>query len=384
MSSAPGYSAVADAVVHCERSRSTSRYCCGRSSPPASPSSGRTRASDDRARSPVEGTTSQPDYEPDTSRASRSTISSTSSSCSSPIQRLKLRAGRSGDGPMTRRRETPPAVPAARPAASRNDLVQRRRRADGGDARRRAEAAAISSAAIVARWDTPISTTTVPPTRASARQSTSGSPARPCPVTTVNTGPRRVGDGHAGGGRGGDRRRHAGHHLDGNAGVEQRLGFLAAAAEHERVSALEPDDAAAGASELDEQCRDQLLRYRPAGRLPTSIGSASEGTRSSTPDRPGRLDDDLGRRGRPPGQSTAQGHRDPPRRAQPTSRRRGPGFWADSSGFRDDPRPEKDRAQMVAAQHRRRTPVRAATSPRSRCRSTRAQSPTIRRPARSA
>ena len=37
-----------------------------------------------------------------------------------------------------------------------------------------------------------------------------------------------------------------GHHLERDAGGGERLGLLAAAAEHERVAALEPHDAARG------------------------------------------------------------------------------------------------------------------------------------------
>ncbi len=44
---------------------------------------------------------------------------------------------------------------------------------------------AMSSAAMASRWATPIRITTVPPTLASDRQSTSGSPRRRWPVTTV-------------------------------------------------------------------------------------------------------------------------------------------------------------------------------------------------------
>ena len=54
-------------------------------------------------------------------------------------------------------------------------------------------------------------------------------------------------------------------------GRGQRLRLLAAAAEDERVAALEPDDAAPGARALDHQRLDLLLRHRalrPA-RLPT-------------------------------------------------------------------------------------------------------------------
>jgi hypothetical protein len=52
---------------------------------------------------------------------------------------------------------------------------------------------------------------------------------------------------------GGDARRHARHHLERHAGRGEHLGLLAAAAEHERIPALQPHDALAGARELDEQ-----------------------------------------------------------------------------------------------------------------------------------
>ena len=96
---------------------------------------------------------------------------------------------------------------------------------------------------MTARWVTPISTTIVPPTLASERQSTSGSPLRRCPVTDRDGG-RHAAVGHRDTGRGrrGEGRRHARHDLERHAGVEQGLRFLATATEHERVAALQPHD----------------------------------------------------------------------------------------------------------------------------------------------
>ena len=53
-----------------------------------------------------------------------------------------------------------------------------------------------------------------------------------------------------------------GHDLDGDARGEAGQGLLAAAAEHERVAALEPHDAAAGLGVLDEQPVDLVLGQR--------------------------------------------------------------------------------------------------------------------------
>ena len=53
-----------------------------------------------------------------------------------------------------------------------------------------------------------------------------------------------VGERNAGVGRGADRRRHARAHLEGDAMLGQRLDLLAAAAEQERIAALEAQHAA--------------------------------------------------------------------------------------------------------------------------------------------
>ena len=60
--------------------------------------------------------------------------------------------------------------------------------------------------------------------------------------------------GHRDAGVGGhrDRGAHARHHLEGDAGLRQRQGFLAATAEHEGIAALEPDHAASPARVLDQ------------------------------------------------------------------------------------------------------------------------------------
>ena len=49
--------------------------------------------------------------------------------------------------------------------------------------------------------------------------------------------------------------------------ADERERLLAAAAEHERIAALQAHDVAAAAAELDEQLVDQLLRHRCAGTL---------------------------------------------------------------------------------------------------------------------
>ena len=76
-----------------------------------------------------------------------------------------------------------------------------------------------------------------------------------------------MGDRDPGGCRGGDRRTDARHDLERDACVSERLGFLAATAEDERIAALESHDQLALAAEFDEQCRDHLLGDRPARSL---------------------------------------------------------------------------------------------------------------------
>ena len=58
------------------------------------------------------------------------------------------------------------------------------------------------------------------------------------------------------------RRAHARHDLERNARLRESLGLLAAAAEHERIAALEPHDTPPPARVLDEQVVDLALRQR--------------------------------------------------------------------------------------------------------------------------
>ena len=81
---------------------------------------------------------------------------------------------------------------------------------------------------------------------------------------------------HAGIGRRGERGGDAGHDLERNAGVDERLGLLAAAAEDERIAALEADDGFALAREADERALDVALRAAEAAAFfPTKTLSAS-------------------------------------------------------------------------------------------------------------
>ncbi len=73
-----------------------------------------------------------------------------------------------------------------------------------------------------------------------------------------------VGQGDAGVAAGGDGRRHAGDDAEGDAGGRQGVGLLAAAAEDQRVPALEPDHDLPGSALLDKQGADLLLA-KPRG-----------------------------------------------------------------------------------------------------------------------
>ena len=75
-----------------------------------------------------------------------------------------------------------------------------------------------------------------------------------------------VGDRDAGQRGDGDRAGDAGDHLDGDARGHAGLELLHAAAEHERIAALEPHDPLAGERVLDQQRVDLLLRHRAAPR----------------------------------------------------------------------------------------------------------------------
>ena len=71
-----------------------------------------------------------------------------------------------------------------------------------------------------------------------------------------------MGDGHACIGRHGVRRGHSGHHLELDAGGAQLERLLPAAAEDERVAALQPNHALTAAAELHQEGVGLLLRER--------------------------------------------------------------------------------------------------------------------------
>ena len=153
-------------------------------------------------------------------------------------------SGRCAAWASSRRTRPPPGVSGARPCS-------------------------ISAAAIAAAVSTPIRTTTVPRSRPSAAQSTSdcGCPGGRCPETTTNSCVEpAVGHRDADEPRHADRAGHAGHDLDRDARRDAGLELLHAAAEDERVAALEPRHPLAGQRVLDQQRVDLLLRHRPAAR----------------------------------------------------------------------------------------------------------------------
>ena len=100
---------------------------------------------------------------------------------------------------------------------------------------------------------------------------------------------REVAMGHrdAGAGRRGDRTAHAGNHLVGDARALERLRLLAAATEHERIAALQPDDPSSAFCLADQHRLDFVLRQRVAPCAladvePLRTPSPGRTTRSST------------------------------------------------------------------------------------------------------
>ena len=72
-----------------------------------------------------------------------------------------------------------------------------------------------------------------------------------------------------------DRARHAGHDVERNARLPKRQRLFAAAAEHERVAALEPNDAPAAAGGANHHRLNRLLRHRfDASRRAIRAGAA--------------------------------------------------------------------------------------------------------------
>ena len=90
----------------------------------------------------------------------------------------------------------------------------------------------------------------------------------------------------------------AGHDLERDARRRQRLGFLAAAPEHERIAALQPHDGRAGRAPLHEQRVDLVLgeldRARRLRRR-DQLGAAWREVQERGRDEP-VVDDDVGAR----------------------------------------------------------------------------------------
>ena len=102
--------------------------------------------------------------------------------------------------------------------------------------------------------------------------------------------PRVCGRSHAGG--------HARHDLEVDPGSAQRLCLLAAAAEHERISALQPHDATSGRPVLEQQPLDLGLRHRRTATLLAGIQELGVGSSAIQRRRRNQavVDDHVGRR----------------------------------------------------------------------------------------
>ena len=82
---------------------------------------------------------------------------------------------------------------------------------------------------------------------------------------------------HAGVGRDAERRGDAGNDLEGDAGIGQRFGFFAAAAEDERIAALEAHHVPAAARALDEHGADFFLGEGVGGFLLADVDALGGG-----------------------------------------------------------------------------------------------------------
>jgi hypothetical protein len=95
-----------------------------------------------------------------------------------------------------------------------------------------------------------------------------------------------------------DTRRHPRHDLEAHAGLGQRFGLLAAAAEHERVAALQPDHALPGLPQLHQLRVDLVLLDRRLARLLAHVAELRAG--AGAVERPGRdqpvVEHDVGAR----------------------------------------------------------------------------------------
>ena len=120
-----------------------------------------------------------------------------------------------------------------------------------------------------------------------------------------------MGDRDPGVGGRGDARGDPGNDLELDPGGGKRLGLLAAAAEHERVAALQPDDAAPGAGALDHQRLDLLLRDASRARALADVDELGVVARAG--ERAGR------------DQAVVEDRRRRPRSARARARSSGPG-----------------------------------------------------------
>ena len=111
----------------------------------------------------------------------------------------------------------------------------------------------------------PMSTTSVPPARASDSQSTAPGLPR-CADVAGHHGDRRsqapLRDGHARRGRHGEGRGHPGDHLEGHARGPEGCGLLAAPPEHEGVAALQAHHRRRPAAVLHQESVDVGLALR--------------------------------------------------------------------------------------------------------------------------
>ena len=157
-----------------------------------------------------------------------------------------------------------------------------------------------------------------------------------------------MGDRDAGVGRRGDAGGDAGDDLEGDAGLAQHLRLLAAAAEDERVAALEPHDAPARARVLDQQRVGLLLRDLRAAALLADVDQLGVVAGAGERRRPGS----GGRRGSRRRARSA-------RRARTVSSPGSPGPGADEV---DDPRPltPPSPRRPAAPRRRRRASARAS------------------------
>ncbi len=144
------------------------------------------------------------------------------------------------------------------------------------------------------------------------------------------------GRGHRHGGR------DPGHDLDRDAGRDASDGFLAAAAEHVRVAALEPDHPLAFAGPLDQHVVDLLLRQGMRVRRLPGFDDLDVGLElRQQPARAESVDDDDVRLGEQP----TAAHRDQPGVARPTTDERDP------SGRQRAARPDRKRALFEQQLH---------------------------------